>query len=80
MVISIDKAEYQGDFKIKFVFSDKTEQIIDFHDFLHKSRNPMTRRYLDKDLFGKYSVQYGDIIWNDYVMCFPIGNLYEGKI
>jgi hypothetical protein len=80
MVISINKAEYLGDYKIKFIFSDKTVQVIDFNDFLHNAKNPMTRRYLDKQLFGKYSIQYGDIIWNDYEMCFPIWNLYEGKL
>lgn len=80
MVISINKAEYLRDYKIKFIFSDETAQIIDFNDFLHAAKNPMTRRYLDKQLFSKYSILYGDIIWNDYEMCFPIWNLYEGKL
>lgn len=80
MVISINKAEYLGDYKIKFMFSDETERIIDFSNFLQNARNPMTRKYLDKQLFRKYSIQYGDIVWNDYEMCFPIWDLHEGKI
>jgi len=80
MVISIKKAEYQGDYKILFVFSDGTEKSIDFSPFLEKARNPMTRKYLDERLFRKYSIQYGDIVWNDYEMCFPIWDLYEGNI
>ncbi len=40
----------------------------------------MTRKYLDQKLFQKYTIQYGDIIWNDYEMCFPIWDLYEGNI
>jgi len=80
MVISITKAKYLEDYKIEFSFSDQTFKIIDFYDFLNGSRNPMTRKYLDKKLFQNYSIQYGDIIWNDYEMCFPIWDLHEGNI
>ncbi len=40
----------------------------------------MTRKYIDKELFKNFSIVYGEIVWNDYDMCFPIWNLYEGKI
>jgi hypothetical protein len=40
----------------------------------------MARKYLDKKLFRDFKIEYGDIIWNDYEMCFPIGDLYEGKV
>lgn len=80
MVISIQKADYLGEYKIKILFSDGIERIIDFSDFLKNAKNPMTRKYLDKKLFKNYSIDYGDIIWDDYEMCFPIWDLYEGKI
>ncbi len=80
MVISIQKANYLGKYKIKFQFSDGTEKVVDFEAFLKKAKNPMTRKYLDKKLFQSFSIEYGDIIWNDYEMCFPIWDLYEGKI
>jgi len=80
MVISIEKAEYIGDYKIRFSFSDGTERIIDFDSFLKNAKNPMTKKYLDKQLFEKYTIEYGNIIWNDYEMCFPIWDLHEGKI
>ena len=80
MVISIHKAEYIAGYKIKFSFSDGTEQIIDFFNFLNTAKNPMTKKYLDIQLFENYSIKYGDIIWNDYEMCFPIWDLHEGKI
>jgi hypothetical protein len=80
MVISIKKADYVGGYKIKFIFSDGVERLIDFSYFLNNAKNPMTRKYLDTDLFEKYSIDYGDIIWNDYEMCFPIWDLHEGKI
>lgn len=80
MVISILKAEYINDYKIKFYFSDNTEKIVDFEDFLKNSRNPMTKKYLNKELFQDFKLEYGDIIWNDYDLCFPIWDLHEGKI
>jgi hypothetical protein len=80
MVISIIKAEYVGEYKIKFSFSDGVVRLIDFSDFLANARNPMTRKYLDKQLFAKFSIEYGDIIWNDYEMCFPIWDLHQGEI
>ncbi|HLN73116.1 MAG TPA: hypothetical protein VK205_07455 [Prolixibacteraceae bacterium] len=80
MVISINKAEYLGDYKIKFSFSDASEKVIDFYAFLNNARNPMTKKYLDKELFQKYTIEYGDINWNDFEMCFPIWDLHEAKI
>jgi len=80
MIISIKKADYNGEYKIKFVFSDGAERIVDFSDFLLKAKNPMAKKYLNKDLFKNYTIEYGDIIWNNYEMCFPIWDLYEGKI
>lgn len=80
MVISINKAEYLGEYKIQFFFSDGTEQLIDFSNFLNMAKNPMTRKYLDMKLFKNFTIKYGDITWNDYEMCFPIWDLHEGKI
>ena len=40
----------------------------------------MTKKYLDIKLFENFSIDYGDIISNDYQMCFPIWDLHEGTI
>jgi hypothetical protein len=80
MVISIQKAEYKGKYKIKFIFSDGIEKTIDFSRFLKQAKNPMTKKYLNEDLFKNFVIQYGDIVWNDYEMCFPIWELHEGNI
>jgi hypothetical protein len=80
MVISIANAEYIGDYKIRFSFSDGSEKEIDFETFLSNSRNPMTRKYLDTSHFRDFHLEHGDIVWNDYELCFPIWDLYEGKI
>jgi hypothetical protein len=80
MKISIINAEYQGDYKIKLSFSDYLEKIINFKKFLMQSSNPMIRKYLDENLFSNYSIIHGDLIWNDYELCFPIWDLYKGNL
>ena len=80
MVIAIQKANYKGDYKIHFQFSDGIEQTIDFEDFLKRAKNPMAKKYLDKNLFKSFTIEFGDIVWNDFEMCFPIWDLHEGKI
>lgn len=80
MIISIIDAEYIGNYKIRFQFSDGTEKTVDFSMFLHQAKNPMTRKYLDDKLFRDFSIQFGDIVWNDYELCFPIWDLYQGEV
>jgi hypothetical protein len=80
MVISIISADYIRDYKINLTFSDGVVRVVDFGPFLRSAKNPMAKKYLDKKLFKKYSIEYGDIVWNDYEMCFPIWDLYEGQI
>lgn len=80
MVVSIEKAEYKGDYVIHLRFTDGVERNIDFSNFLQNAKNPMTKKYLDKELFKSFRIVYGDLVWNDYEMCFPIWDLHEGKI
>ena len=80
MIVSIQKADYLGEYRINFQFSDGIKKTIDFGEFLKKAKNPMTKKYQDKQLFQSNPIEYGDIIWNDYEMCFPIWDLHEGQI
>jgi len=80
MVINIDKATYKGDYIIELQFSDGLIKTIDFSNFLQNAKNPMTKKYLNKELFQSFAIEHGDLIWNDYEMCFPIWDLHEGKI
>ncbi len=80
MVVSINEAIYKKDYKIEFHFSDGLRKEIDFAHFLGTANNPMTKKYLDKKIFQKFKLEYGDIIWNDYEMCFPVWDLHEGTL
>ncbi|MDR1383890.1 MAG: DUF2442 domain-containing protein [Planctomycetaceae bacterium] len=78
--IAITQAKYLGKYEIHFIFSDKTERTIDFSVFLNRSNNPVSRKFLNKKLFQNFQIEYGDIIWNNYELCFPVWDLYEGDI
>ena len=79
-VINIVGAESVSDYKLKLYFSDGIERIIDFGPFLQKSRNPMIRAYLDPKKFANFRLEYGDLIWDEYGLCFPVADLYENRI
>ncbi len=80
MIVSINKAEYVGNYKIQILFSDDKVEVIDFRQFLQNSKNPMTTKYLDENLFTSFEIKYGDLVWNDYDLIFPIWDLYTNNI
>lgn len=79
-IIKIVRADYLAGYKLKLYFSDGVERIIDFEHFLRKSRNPMIRVYLNSEKFANFTVEHGDLMWDDYGLCFPISDLYENNI
>ena len=79
-VIEILRVEHMSGYKLKLYFSDGAERVIDFEPFLRKSRNPMIRAYLDPEKFANFTLDHGDLMWDDYSLCFPIADLYEGNI
>jgi len=79
-VVDIEFAEYVDGYRIHLVFSDGRERTVDFEPFLTNSLNPLIRKYLDLDEFKNFTVSYGDLLWNDYDLCFPIVDLYEDRV
>ena len=79
-VLEITNAEQFSRYALKFDFSDGTERVIDFEPFLKASRNPAIRAYLNPEKFSQFRLEYGDLVWDDYDLCFPIADLYEGEI
>ena len=76
--IEITQARYLNDYKIEFEFNDETQKIVDFESFLTQAKNPMIKKYLNLDIFKQFTLRDGDIDWNDYELCFPIADIYEG--
>ncbi len=79
-VLELTNAESLSRYTLKLDFSDGTERVIDFEPFLKGSRNPAIRAYLDPEKFSHFRLEYGDLVWDDYDLCFPIADLYEGRI
>jgi hypothetical protein len=79
-IIDIVLAEQMSGYKLKLRFNDGKETIIDFEPFLKGSRNPLIRQYLDPQKFAGFRLEHGDLVWDDYGLCFPLADLYENKI
>lgn len=79
-MVSVSKAKMVGDYVLRIFFSDGARGDVDFGPFLTSSTNPMIRKYLDLDLFQSFTVQNGDLFWNEYDLCFPVADLYENTI
>ena len=79
-VIDILRVEQLSDYILKLYFSDGIERTIDFEPFLRASRNPLIRAYLDPKKFANIKLEYGELVWDDYGLCFPLADLYENRI
>jgi hypothetical protein len=77
--VSVQDVRHLGGCQMEIVFSDSHVQKIDFKPFLQQA-HPELRKYLDEKKFVQFSVEHGNLIWNDYEMCFPIEAIYTGKL
>jgi hypothetical protein len=80
LIIDVVHAEYQRGHVLRITFSDGLERVIDFEPFLQSAKNPMTRKYLDMNAFKQFSIEYGNVTWNEDELCFPTMDLYEGTL
>lgn len=78
--INIVTAEQVGDFRIRLRFDDGTEQTVDFKPFLTHALHPDIRVWLDPVRFAAFRIEYGELVWGDYDLCFPVIDLYRNQI
>ncbi len=80
--ISVDLTDAQWVFghTLKLSFSDGFSRRVDFEPFLSRSMQPEVRAYLDVEKFKAFSISFGNLVWNDYALCFPIEDLHSGSI
>lgn len=78
--VNIQSVEQTGDYALHLSFDDGTAQTVDFKPFLSLSRHPDIRTYLDPVCFASYRVEYGELVWGDYDLCFPIADLYQNRL
>lgn len=78
--ININSAEFLGDYRIDLKFDDGKQQIVDFKGFLMRSMHPDIRVYLDVTKFSDFRIEYGELVWGDYDLCFPVIDLYLNRL
>ena len=79
-IIYLIKANYLGGYSIELEFGDGKCQKVNFEPFLRKALHPEIRSYLNQDKFTQFRVEYGDLVWGDYELCFPVKDLYANQI
>jgi hypothetical protein len=78
--LNIARTESHGDYRLAIYFDDGTQQLVDFKPFLVSTHHPEIRAFLDVAKFSDFRVEYGDLVWGDYALCFPIADLYHNRI
>lgn len=78
--INITTAEQVGDYVLRLSFDDGTQQTVDFNPFLSLSRHPDIRAYLEPARFASFRIEYGELVWGEYDLCFPVADLYHNKL
>lgn len=79
-IINIVSAEPAGDLCLRLSFDDGVEQVVDFKPFLSRSVHPDIRAYLDPERFAAFRIEYGELVWGDYDLCFPVIDLYRNQL
>ena len=79
-LINIIAAEPAGDYRLRLIFDDGLEQTVDFNPFFTHARHPDIRAYLDQNRFSAFRIEYGELVWGDYDLCFPIMELYRNQL
>jgi len=79
-IINVVAAELAGDYRIRLTFDDGTAQVVDFKPFLQRSQHPDIRAYLDALRFAGFRIEYGELVWGDYELCFPLIDLYRNRL
>ncbi len=77
--MTIETARHLEGCRLEITFSDGLVQTIDFKPFLQQA-HPELQKYLDEKEFAQFSIKHGNLLWNNYEMCFPIESLYAGKL
>ncbi|MCF7817634.1 MAG: DUF2442 domain-containing protein [Kiritimatiellales bacterium] len=78
--VDVTGAHWLSGYVLEIVFSDGLSRTVDFEPFLSESVQPDIRKYMNVEMFKTFSIRFGNLVWNDYDMCFPIEDLYSGTI
>jgi len=71
LALAVVRGDRLGDFTLRILFDDGIVQTIDFVPFLRHSHHPAVRVFLSPPRFQSLRIEYGDLVWGDYELCFP---------
>lgn len=78
--LAIEQADYIPPLKLRLTFNTGEVREIDFAPFLQNHPNPLIRQYASPEKFQQFELMDGDLIWNDFDLCFPIADLYQNNL
>ena len=78
--MKIKEAEYLDGYRLRFLFSDGKDQVVNFGPFLQNATHPEMRKFLLLKRFKKFILLDGDRMWGDFDLIFPIVDLYHGRL
>ena len=78
--IQIISATQTGDYTLRIAFDDGTTQEVDFQASISNALQPDIRAYLKPQRFAAFRIEYGELVWGDYDLCFPIIDLYKNQL
>lgn len=79
-IINIVQAELASDYRLRLLFDDGQEQVVDFCPFLSHSSHPEIRAWLSPTRFAGFRIEFGELVWGDHELCFPTIDLYRNCI
>ena len=79
-IINITDVRYIDGYRLRIVFNDGTRKTINFEQFLKNAKHPDIQKYIDLAEFKNYSIIDGNLDWNDFELCFPNHELYQGIV
>ncbi len=78
--INIISAEQIDTYCLRLRFDDGTEQVVDLRPFLSHAAHPDIRSWLQPERFSSFRLEFGELVWGDYELCFPMIDLYRNDI
>ena len=79
-IIEIVDAHVLDGHRLSIEFKDGTKRIVDLTEFLQSAHDATTRKYLNPRKFKQFKIRHGNLNWNGYEMCFPVADLYRGRV
>jgi hypothetical protein len=81
LTLKVIGADYLSEYRILVKFSDATERLVDFENFLNTNLHPQFSKYKDLRHFKKFRIERGNLVWGkDWDLIFPIEQLYTGTL